>query len=58
MSLDAERYSGYTAICDVEPVVVLVGYGAQNWLDPGTGERSDCQRTVRVKVERQVTGDR
>ncbi len=58
VSLDAERYSGYTAICEVEPGVLLVGYGAQSWLDPETGERSDCQRTVRVKVERQVIGDR
>jgi len=52
VSIDAERYSGYTGICEPEPGVLLVGYGAQKWLDPATGERKDSQRTVRVRVRR------
>ena len=57
ISVNAERYSGYTAICEVEPGVLLVGYGAQKWLDPETGERRDCLRTVRVRLRRLVSAD-
>jgi hypothetical protein len=51
-AVDAERYSGYTALCEVAPGELLVGYGAQNWCDPATGERSDQLRLVRLKVRR------
>lgn len=52
ISINGERYSGYTAICEIEPGVLLVGYGAQKWLDPETGERRDCLRAVRVRLRR------
>jgi len=52
ISLDPERYSGYTAITEVEPGVLLVGYGAMNRLNPETGERSNVLRTVRVRLTR------
>ncbi len=51
-SIDAERYSGYTAICEVAPGEILYGFGAKNWLDPDTGERRDCLRLARIKVRR------
>ncbi|MFP4250376.1 MAG: sialidase family protein [Armatimonadota bacterium] len=51
-SIDAERYSGYTGACEVEPGVLLIGYGAMNWLNPETGERENSLRTVRAKVGR------
>lgn len=52
ISINAERYSGYTAVVEVEPGVLLVGYGAKDWLDPETGQRRSCLRTVRVRLER------
>jgi hypothetical protein len=52
VSIDAERYSGYTAVCEVEPDLLLVGYGAKDRLNPQTGEREDHLRTVRVRVSR------
>ncbi|MBD3293178.1 MAG: hypothetical protein GF393_09655 [Armatimonadia bacterium] len=51
-SLNAERYSGYTGSCEIEPGVLLVGYGAMDWRNPKTGEREDSRRTVRVRVDR------
>ncbi|MGM0491579.1 MAG: sialidase family protein [Armatimonadota bacterium] len=51
-SINAERYSGYTGACEVEPGVLLIGYGAMNWLNPETGERENSLRTVRAKVRR------
>jgi len=50
--IDAERYSGYTAVCEVRPGELLVGYGARNWYDPGTGRRSSQLRLRRVRVRR------
>lgn len=52
VSIDATRYSGYTAVCEVEPGVLLYGYGAKDWLDPQTGERHNSLRTVRLHVRR------
>lgn len=51
-SVNAERYSGYTGVCEVEPGVLLIGYGAMDWLNPATGERENSLRTVRAKVEK------
>ncbi|MFW5869008.1 MAG: sialidase family protein [Armatimonadota bacterium] len=51
-SIDAERYSGYTGVCEVEPGVLLIGYGAMNRLNPETGERENSLRTVRATVGR------
>jgi len=50
--IDAERYSGYTGICEVRPGELLMGYGARNWRDPETGERSHQLRLVRIKVRK------
>ena len=50
--IDGERYSGYTAVCEVAPGELLVGYGARAWLDPETGERQDNLRICRVRVRR------
>ena len=47
-----ERYSGYTAICELAPGELLMGYGARHWLDPQTGQRTDQLRLVRIKVRR------
>lgn len=49
-SISGERYSGYTGACEVEPGVLLIGYGAMNWLNPQTGERENSLRTVRARV--------
>lgn len=47
-----ERYSGYTAVCEVEPGVLLYGYGAMGYLDETTGKRSNQLRVARVRVRR------
>jgi len=52
ISIDAERYSGYTAITEVEQGVLLVGYGAMGRRDPKTGDRDNHLRTVRVRLKR------
>ena len=51
-SIDAERYSGYTAICEVAPGEILYGFGARAWPDPKTGGRRDCLRLARIRVRR------
>jgi len=48
-SVDPERYSGYTAICEIASGELLMGYGAKNWLDPATGERFHCLRLARIQ---------
>ncbi len=56
--LNGERYSGYTAVCEVAPGELLVGYGARARLDPETGERRDSLRLCRVRVgERPVAAE-
>ncbi len=46
--IDGERYSGYTAVCELAPGELLVGYGVKNGLDPDTGRRRDMLRVARV----------
>ena len=50
--IDSERYSGYTAICEVEPGILLYGYGAKDRLDPTSGKRSNQLRVARIRVVR------
>ncbi len=50
--VDAERYSGYTAVCEIAPGELLVGYGVRHGLDPDTGQRRDALRVARVTVRR------
>ena len=47
-----ERYSGYTAVCEVEPGVLLYGYGAMDCLDESTGKRRNQLRVARIRVRR------
>lgn len=47
--VDATPYSGYTDVVELSPGVLLVGFGAQAFLDPKTGERSDQLRLARVR---------
>jgi len=51
-----ERYSGYTAVCEVEPGVLLYGYGVANCLDESTGRRSHQLWVARVRVQRASPG--
>ena len=50
--IDPERYSGYTAVCEVEPGVLLYGYGVQKRIDETTGARSNELRVARIRVSR------
>ena len=50
--VDPERYSGYTALCELEPGVLLYGYGAMKRLDPDTGERRNEIRVARLRVRK------
>jgi len=50
--IDAQRYSGYTAVCELSPGELLVGFGARQWLDLETGQRTDQLRLTRIKVRR------
>lgn len=50
--IDGERYSGYTAVCEVEPGELVVAYGVRNGLDPETGSRRHMLRAARVTVGR------
>jgi len=50
--IDPERYSGYTALCEVEPGVLLYGYGVQKRIDETTGVRSNELRVARARVSR------
>jgi len=51
-SIHPERYSGYTAVCEIEPGVLLYGYGVANCLDEATGRRSHQLWTARIRVKR------
>lgn len=52
VSIHPERYRGYTAVCEVEPGVLLVGYRAKNYLDVKTNTRlKDSTRAARVRVK-------
>jgi len=41
-----------TAVCEIEPGVLLIGYGVMNCLDETTGRRGNQLWTARVHVER------
>ncbi len=47
--VDATTYSGYTGVVEIEPGLLLVGFGAQNYLDPTAGKRESQLRLVRVR---------
>lgn len=47
-----ERYSGYTALCEAEPGVLLYGYGVKDCLNEATGQRSNQLRVARLRVRR------
>jgi hypothetical protein len=48
--VDGERYSGYSAVCEVAPGRLLVGYGVRHGLDARTGRRQNELRVVEVRV--------
>lgn len=50
--VDPERYSGYTAVCEVEPGVLLYGYGVMNGIEPTSDRRSNQLWVTRVQVRR------
>ena len=50
--VDPTPYSGYTDVVEIEPGVLLVGFGATGFVDPTTGEHSDQLRLARVKYQR------
>ncbi|MBM3335808.1 exo-alpha-sialidase [Candidatus Sumerlaeota bacterium] len=52
--VDATPGSGYTDVVGVGPGELLVGFGAQNFLDPTTGERDSMLRLARVRYERET----
>lgn len=47
--IDATPYSGYTDVVEIEPGLLLVGFGAAGYLDPQTGQRSNDLRLARVR---------
>lgn len=49
--VDSTPYSGYTDVVQIGPGELLVGYGAQEYLDPKTGTRVNQLRLARVRYE-------
>jgi hypothetical protein len=47
--VDPTPSSGYTDVVEVEPGVVLVGFGAVGYRDPRTGQRANMLRVARVR---------
>jgi len=47
--VDATMRSGYTDVVELEPGLLLVGFGTQHYLDPQSGERADGLRLARVR---------
>lgn len=47
--IDATPYSGYTDVVEIEPGVLLIGFGTRDYLDKATGERKNELRLVRVR---------
>jgi len=47
--VDATVSSGYTDVVELEPGLLLVGFGTRGYLDPQTGERTDGLRLARVR---------
>jgi hypothetical protein len=50
--VDATPYSGYTDVVEIGSGLLLVGFGAKDYLDPKTGHRNDQLRLARVRYER------
>lgn len=50
--VDATVSSGYTDVVELEPGLLLVGFGTRGFEDPQTGERSDGLRLARVRYLR------
>jgi len=51
--VDATPGSGYADVVSVGPGELLVGFGAQGFLDPKTGERDSMLRLARVRYAKQ-----
>ena len=49
--VDATPYSGYTDVVEIEPGLLLVGFGAAGYFEPGTGRRSNDLRLARVRYQ-------
>lgn len=49
--VDTTTYSGYTDVVELRPGVLLVGYGARDYIDPATGDRSDQLRLAEIRYE-------
>lgn len=47
--VDPTTRSGYTDVVELEPGLLLVGFGTQRYLDPRTGELIDGLRLARVR---------
>lgn len=52
--VDVTPGSGYTDVVSISPGELLVGFGAQNYLDPKTGVRDSMLRLARVRCERRA----
>jgi len=50
--VDATVGSGYTDVVELEPGLLLIGFGTQGFLDPQTGERANGLRLARVRYAR------
>ena len=47
--VDATPYSGYTDVVEIAKGELLVGFGAKDYLDPQTRERTDHLRLARIR---------
>jgi len=47
--IDPTPYSGYTDVVKLRPGLLLVGFGARDFLDPATGRRVNHLRLARVR---------
>ena len=50
--IDATPYSGYTDVVELDPGLLLVGFGTKGYLDPTTGVRQDQLRLARIRYEK------
>lgn len=53
--VDATTGSGYTDVVEIEPGLLLVGFGTQDYLDPQSGERISGLRLARVRYASRLT---
>ena len=56
--VDATPYSGYTGVVEIGAGQLLVGFGAQGYLDPRTGIRDNQLRLARVRYRRRRSAER